>query len=257
MVLLPKRTASDGGTGMFLRYTSLLAVAFLCGFSAALAYQFRGVEMHDQRPGLTVDWVNQKDPVILRYGLPSDENYEKAIKENLRLLRARILLDGATVVSFYEKPKNPYEFFDSTIVIERHGFATRTYNICDLIKDQALALVYVAFLRSVNGETMLVCNYEGGGTGAQQGFAILHFSSTDFSLSTLPLTLYGKVVVFKSKPWLVELWSAKSGLRAYPNSYATQSCQLKNEYYRCESPKKLRGLFVPNSIIDPGIQIRP
>ena len=55
---------------------------------------------------------------------------------------------------------------------------------------------------------MLVCEYVGGAVGAIEGFAILRFSPDNIELHTLPLTDFGKVVVFKEKPEQAEIWSA-------------------------------------------------
>jgi hypothetical protein len=181
------------------RRVLFLFAAFL-SLCAARASMVRGVEVLDQRPGQTVDWENEGGSVVLRYSAPSDGEYDDAIHGNKRLVRGTIRLDAATTVSFYEKPKSPHEFLDSTIVVSRLGRPERTYHIGDLIKDQALTLGFVALFHSKDGKTILVCNYEVGATGGQQGFAILHFSSSGVALGTLPLTLFGKVVVSASHP---------------------------------------------------------
>jgi hypothetical protein len=106
---------------------------------------------------------------------------------------------------------------------------------------------------------MLVCEYEGGAVGAREGFAILRFSPAGFELHTLPLTDFGKVVVFKSKPEQVEIWSAlpdDMGSDADPMAYATQSCRWQAKGYTCGAPKRKLGRFSPASINDPGIEIR-
>jgi hypothetical protein len=156
---------------------------------------------------LTVDWVNQKAPAVQGFVRPSPNEYMKAIDDNKEVLRAKVALDGSTTVEFYERPKD-IDFYDSTIVVNRRGDASRSYNIGDLIKHQALSLAHVGIVPSGNGTGMLVCEYEGGAVGAREGFAILRFSPSSFDLHTLPLTNFGKVVVFSGKPDQVEIWSA-------------------------------------------------
>lgn len=207
----------------------------------------------------TVDWSNQKTPAVHRFVGPTPAEYMKAIDENKEVLRARVVLDGSTTVEFYERPKD-IDFYDSTIVVNRRGHASRSYNVGDLIKHQALSLAHVAIVPSEDGAAMLVCEYVGGAVGAREGFAILRFSSTGFELHTLPLTDFGKVVVFRSKPEQAEVWSAlpyPAGSDADPMVYTTQACRWQNDGYECCPPKRHRGHFPPAAINDPGIEIRP
>jgi hypothetical protein len=190
---------------------------------------------------------------------PSPAEYTKAIDEEKEVLRARVVLDDSTTVEFYERPKD-IDFYDSTIVVNRRGHASRSYDVGDLIKHQALSLAHVAIVPSGNGAGMLVCEYEGGAVGAREGFAILRFSPTDLELHTLPLTNFGKVVVFAGKPEQAEVWSAlpyTAGSDADPMVYATQSCRWESEGYKCSPPKRHQGSFGPAAINDPGIEIRP
>ena len=208
---------------------------------------------------LTVNWAKQEIPATHGFVRPSPAEYMKAIDENKEVLRARIVLDEATTVEFYEKPKD-IDFYDSTIVVNRRGVASRSYNVGDLIKHQALSLVHVGIVPSGKGAGMLVCEYEGGAVGAREGFAILRFSPSGFDLHTLPLTDFGKVVVFRSKPDEAEIWSALpdgAGADAGPMFYATQACRWQSDGYECSPPKRHRGRFPPAGIDDPGIEIRP
>ena len=249
------------GLCMLTRKFLFAALIFLSVASVARADNFRGVEMRNQQPGhLTANLVKRRAPILLSYVRPSFDEYDEAIGGNKTLFRGRIVLDEATVVSFYETPKD-VDFVNSTIVVKRRGSAAKTYNVDDLINHQALSLAYAALIRSDNDETMLVCNYADGFASMQpQGFAILHFSPSGVALNTLPLTDAGKVVVFKSKPWLAEVWSSlpePRGSVVEPRPYATQLCHWQREGYRCASPKRQKSFFSPLSVTDPGIDIRP
>lgn len=207
----------------------------------------------------TLDWSNQKVPATHMFVRPSPAEYMKAIDENKEVLRARVALDGATIVEFYERPKD-IDVYDSTIVVIRRGSARQSYKVGELIKHQALSLAHVGIVPSGEGTGMLVCEYEGGAVGAREGFAILRFSPSGFDLHTLPLTDFGKVVVFSSKPGEAEIWSALpggAGADADPMDYATQACRWQSDGYVCSRPKRKPGRFTPAAIDDPGIEIRP
>jgi hypothetical protein len=208
----------------------------------------------------TVNWKNQKTATVHAFVGPTPTEYQKAIDEEKEVLRARVVLDGATTVEFYERPKD-IDFYDSTIVVNRRGGAIRSYNVGELIKHQALSLARVGIVPSGDGSGMLVCEYEGSPTGGSEGFAILRFSPAGFELHTLPLTDSGKVVVFKSKPEQVEIWSALSDYVASdadPRNYATRACHLQTqEGYVCGPPKRKHRRFIPSDIFETGIEIRP
>jgi hypothetical protein len=225
-----------------------------------LCSQSSGTETQSAVAGnLTVNWENQKVPTTHVFMRPSPAEYMKAIDEEKEVLRARVVLDGSTTVEFYEKPKD-IDFYDSTVVVNRRGVASRSYNVGVLIKHQALSLVHVGIVPSGGGAGMLVCEYEGGAVGAREGFAILHFSPSSFDLRTLPLTNFGKVVVFRGRPEQAEIWSAlPDGAKsdADPMAYSTQACRWQSSGYMCDPPKRKRGRFSPSDINDPGIEIRP
>lgn len=208
---------------------------------------------------VTVNWSSQKTPTTRMFVRPSPAEYMKAIDNNRQVLRAKVLLENATTVEFYERPKD-IDLYNSTVVVSRQGKAARSYNIGELIKHQALSLVHIGIVPLPEGGGMLVCEYEGGAVGAREGFAILRFSPSDVELHTLPLTDFGKVIVFRAKPELAEIWSAlpdDAGSDADPRAYTTQACRWYAVGYECGQPKRKPGRFGPSSIDDPGIEIRP
>lgn len=229
------------------------APVVLCSQSSKAEAQSAGTD------SLTVNWANQEVPATHGFVRPSPDEYMKAIDENKQVLRARIVLGEATTVEFYERPRD-IDFYDSTIVVNRPGIPSRSYNVGDLIKHQALSLVHVGIVPSGKGAGMLIGEYEGGAVGAREGFAILRFSPSGFDLHTLPLTDFGKVVIFRSKPDEAEIWSALpdgAGADADPMAYATQACRWRSDGYECSRPKRKPGRFTPAAIDDPGIEIRP
>ena len=189
---------------------------------------------------------------------PDPEADRVAINEHKRVLRAEIAIDSSTTVRFYEEPTSE-TVYDSSISIERGGASVATYKVGRMIKHQTLRLVHAALIRS--GDTgMLVCEYEGGAVGAREGFAVLRFSPGRFELHTLPLTDFGKIVVFKGNPDKVEIWSALAddvGSVADERPYITRACRWQSKGYVCGPPRRKVGRFAPGAIDDPGIEIRP
>ena len=194
---------------------------------------------------------------IQTFPLPEPQADDAAISEHKKVLRAEIAIDSTTTVRFYEQPTSEL-IYNSTVSVERGGVPIATYNVGSMIKHQPLRLVHTALLRS--GDIgMLVAEYEGGAVGAKEGFAILRFSPAGVELHTLPLTDYGKVVVFRGKPEQVEIWSALDdnvGAAAADRSYSTRTCHWQLKGYVCDPPKRKSGLFTPSGISDPGFEIR-
>lgn len=211
-------------------------------------------------PGsVTINWSNQKVATIRTFLRPSPDQYMEAIDANNQILRATVLLGHSTTVEFYERPKS-IDFYDSTIVVNHQGQPPRSYRVGALIKHQALSLAHVGIVPYGNGTGMLVCEYEGGAVGAREGFAILRYTSAGFNLHTLPLTTFGKVVVFKSNPAKAEIWSALPndvGADAEARYYAAQTCLWYSDGYKCNARKRKLGRFGPAAIDQPGIEIRP
>jgi len=259
MARSPNSNNDEGRPCMLLPRVVLTALALLGPNSVALCSQSDGAETRAAlADGESMDWVNQKTPVIHMFLGPSPTEYMKAISENKDVLRSRILLDSSTIVEFHERPRG-IDFYDSTIVVSRREAASRTYNVGSLIGHQALSLAHVAIVPSGNGAGMLVCEYVGGAVGAREGFAILRFSPAGLDLHTLPLTDFGKVVVFKRRPERAEIWSALpygAGADADPMYYSTRSCRWKSNGYDCGPPRRKRGRFGPAAVDDPGIEIR-
>jgi hypothetical protein len=198
-------------------------------------------------------------PSIQTFPEPDPQADENAISQHSKVLRAEIAIDPTTTVRLFEEPTSE-TVYNSSISIERGRASIATYNVAKMIQHQTLRLVHAALIRSNSSEGMLVCEYEGGAVGAREGFAILRFSPAGFELHTLPLTNFGKVVVFRSKPERAEVWSAlpdDAGSNAAPMSYAMQSCRWRTKGYVCGTPKRMPGRFSPGSINDPGIETRP
>lgn len=201
--------------------------------------------------------VDSTGQAIQTFPLPEPQADRAAIDERKKVLRAQIPVTPSLTVRFFEEPTSE-TVYNSSITVESGG-SMSTYRIGELIKHQALRLVHTALIRS--GDTgMLVCEYEGGAVGAREGFAVLRFSQSGFTLHTLPLTDFGKIVVSKGNPEWAEIWSAlpdNAASTADERYYATRSCRWQPNGYVCGSQKRQSRRFAPGAIDDPGIEIRP
>jgi len=231
------------------RYAHAVLFVMLALFSEAARLQGQ------QQPVNTGKYGDAQS--IQTFPEPDPQADEDVIAGHKKVLRAEIAIDPTITVRFYEEPTSE-TVYHSSISIERGRTSIASYEVGKMIGHQPLRLVHAALIRSDDGG-MLVCEYEGGAAGTREGFAILRFSPGRFELHTLPLTDFGKVVVFRSKPEQVEIWSAlpdDAGPNAAPMAYATQICRWQVKKYSCGTPKRRPGLFSPASIDDPGIEIR-
>jgi hypothetical protein len=201
--------------------------------------------------------VDSSSQAIQTFPLPEPQADRVAIDERRKVLRAEILVTPSVTVRFYEEPTSE-TVYNSSITVEKGG-SVSTYRIGDLIKHQALRLVHTGLVQA-GDSGMLVCEYEGGAVGAREGFAVLRYSQIGFTLHSLPLTEFGKIVVSKGNPEWAEIWSAlpdNAASTADERYYATRSCRWQPNGYVCGSPKRQPRRFAPGAINDPGIEIRP
>lgn len=237
----------------------LIMLVLLAVASAGRAQQPAGDRDVDKGDATLINWADQKTPVIHGFVAPTPAVYMKAIDDHREVVRAKIVLDGATTVVLSERPKD-IDFYDSTVQVERKGQPIRSYKVGEMIRHQALSLAHVALVPAARASGMLVCEYEGGAVGARVGFAILRFSQSGFELHTLPLTDFGKVVVFRGRQERAEIWTALAdyvGSDADPRVYATRVCNWGLSGFTCGPPKRQPKTFAPGAINDPGIEIRP
>jgi hypothetical protein len=237
----------------------MVGMALLVVASAGLAQQSAGSTGEHDGGGPVIDWSAQKTAVIRQFIAPAPAEYMKAIDDEREVVRARIVLDASTTVELSERPRD-IDYYDSTIQVERKGHPVRRYKVGELMKHQALKLAHVALVPTSDASGMLVFEYEGGAVGAREGFAVLRYSPSGLEVRVLPLTDFGKVVVFRGRPELAEIWSALAdnvGSDADPRAYETRVCQWQPNGYLCGAPKRQRRKFAPGAIDDPGIEIRP
>jgi hypothetical protein len=234
----------SGFVGSWIRLPFLMAVMTLLSSSHDLSGQLK----YDQ----------QREGTVQTFPWPAARSDDSAINNHRKVLRAEVLIRPDTWVRFYEQPTSITEY-NSTVSVQHGQRVIATYPVGRMIQHQALRLVHVALLRSGDSGTV-VAEYEGGGVGAREGFAILRFSPSGVKLHTLPLTDYGKVVVFKNSPDQVEVWSADPdedvGSPVADRPYITRTCRWQAQAFLCGTTRRQLGVFTPGGISDPGIEIR-
>lgn len=198
-------------------------------------------------------------PEVQTYPVPDPQVYDNAMSRHRSIERARIALNTSISVDLLERPRS-IDDNDSILVLRVSSQPPKTFHIGHLIGHPQLRVVHTALVHTDSNSGMLVLEYEGGAVGAREGFAVLRYDRQSAQLHVLPLTDYGKVVVFRQNQGLAEIWSgdcANSSLDSDGCKYTTRMCTWKDEGYSCGHPLKKDGKFNQGDISDPGIEIRP
>ena len=197
-------------------------------------------------------------PEIQTFPEPDPQVDREAVSERKAIHRATIVIDKTMSVEVLEKPKSEINF-DSVVVVRKAGRESHTFDVGHMIGHRQLRLVHAALLRADDNSGMLVLEFEGGAVGAREGFAVLRYSPGLFQLHVLPLTDYGKVVVFRARPDSAEVWSgdcASISSDAGGCEYQRRICNWGDNGYTCSAPKEIKGLFNKGDISDPGIEVK-
>lgn len=205
-----------------------------------------------------IDWRTKKKPEIVSTPLPAVNIYLRAIADNNKIMRGEIDLPNKSKLIFNEHPKD-IDIINSEIAFNCSLEKSINLNVAESIGRNTLALVHVAILPRSNTTGIVVAEYEGGATGAREGFVIIRYSPKKCELAALPITDFGKVVISAKSPDELVLWSALSenaGSGVDPRPYTTKSCQWREGGYVCSAPKRQLGLFSPTAISDPGIVVQ-
>jgi hypothetical protein len=128
----------------------------------------------------------------------------------------------------------------------------------DEFSDQTLSISYLAILKRTSKETILICNFMSQPSELKEGFVVIRSISGTVRASALPLTTFGKVKVMDEGASLLELWSADSrkvGTANQRTTYTKRICRWTTTGYVCGQDLSVGGLYAPNSIIYPGIDM--
>jgi hypothetical protein len=228
----------------FATVTLLLLGAFLA------AYAWAEAQAAPTSPTGTSD--------IQTFPEPDAQVDSDAISKHRTIHRATIKVDETLTVDISERPQSDQNF-DSLATVRRINEKPQLFWIGRLIHHRQLRLVHAALIRSDGHSGMLVLEFEGGAVGAREGFAVLRYTTKNFRLNVLPLTDYGKIVVFRNQPTVADIWSgdcADISSDAGGCEYRTRTCRWSDDGYACAASQKAKGLFNKGDISDPGIEIK-
>jgi hypothetical protein len=185
-----------------------------------------------------------------------------SIAPNQALLQAKFEITNDTSVRVIEYPKSGDELdtYNSTVIVQR-GRAQTRYDIGKLIKGgTVLRLVEIVSLCTASDEGQIILAFEGGSTGAVEGFAILRFTPGVVEVKALPIANQGRIVVKDATARNVELWSASPGdaglCTACKKKYTVRECTVGQQDVDCARARTV-GRFAPDAFLKHRIEISP
>jgi len=176
-------------------------------------------------------------------------------------LQEKIVVNASTVAKVVEYPRDGVELdeYNSTIIIERNSERKR-YHIRDLIKHgEGLRLVEIAIVCSSLDSSTIFLGFEAGSTGATEGFAVIRSSPNSTNVFALSLVFQGGIVVKRSAPDDLELWSTTNSdvalCEACPKRYLVQNCKYNETSFVCTGRPELVGPLAPDRFMNRRIEI--
>jgi hypothetical protein len=177
------------------------------------------------------------------------------------LVQARIILDSSTVVKVVEYPQSGPGFDDSnsTIIVEQNS-TKKVFRIKDLIKyGSIMRLVEYATVCNSPDDSTIFLGFDGGSTGDFEGFAVIHSSPNGIEVMTLPYALQGRIVINRSTPDELELWSATDSdmalCGACKKHYFVRECRVGQKNVECIRRVGLVGPLNPDAFMSKRIDI--
>ena len=192
---------------------------------------------------------------IRAYTVPDAKADDDALSNHRTIQRALIKIDETLTVEVSERPTS-VDNFNTFVTTHSVNRKPQIFYVGRMIGDRPLRLVHGALLRSNSHSGMLVLEFEGGSVGAREGFAILRYGPEWVQLSVLPLSDYGKVIVFRDRQDLAEVWSGDCASMPSDSAgceYRRRLCTWSRTGYICDKSTNVKGLF---KISDTGIEIR-
>ncbi len=179
------------------------------------------------------------------------------------IVQARLSLDGNTTVRIVEYPRSGKDFdsYNSTIIGQR-GQNQKRYPIDRLIKGgSVLRLVEVASLCGSSNQGTVFLAFEAGSTGAAEGFALIQYSPKAVDVQALPMADQGRIVVKRTMPNEVELWSALGSdggieCEACKKHYSVRDCNVGQQSVECKQRPGAGEVLSPDKFMHARIEVR-
>jgi hypothetical protein len=179
------------------------------------------------------------------------------------LVQARFTLDERTTVRFVEYPRTGRDgdTYNSTIIIQR-GQEQKRYAMGRLMKEGGLLrIVEAAIVCTASTQGSIFLAFGTFATGASEGFAVIRYSSDTVDVQVLPWAEQGRIVVHRSAPDEVELWSATGDADRFhcdlcPKYYSVQDCHAGQQNIECKPRPGPRKVMDPSSFEGARIEVR-
>ena len=179
------------------------------------------------------------------------------------IVQAKLTLDADTTVRVIEYPKagRPLDSYNATIIVRR-GQDEKRYPMGKLMKDGALFRpVELASLCRSSNQGVVFIAFETPSTGMAEGFAVIQYSPESVGVQTLPPASQGRIVVHRTVPEEIELWSATGNAdifdcNACKKFYSIQDCLVGQRAVLCKQRSAPGVTGYPGKFIGARIQVR-
>jgi hypothetical protein len=192
--------------------------------------------------------------------LPPKDEDGKLISQ--MLARAKFRLNEETTLRIIEYPRSrgDEDTYNSVIVIEQAG-RHKEYPLASTIRGgSALRLLKSFSYCMSSGKGLLALSFQAGWTGSAQGFVLIPYSKDWIDVKTFPIVYQGRMVISRSDPNNVELWSSVPEDRhtcdACEKRYSIQDCKIGGRSTICKKRPNVEGPISPSQFIHESIKIQ-
>jgi hypothetical protein len=192
--------------------------------------------------------------------LPSRDEDGKLISHMLARAKFRLSEETTLRITEYPRSQGDEDTYNSVIVIKQAGHQKEYPLASTIMGGSALRLLksFSCCTRSVKG--LLVLAFQAGWTGSAQGFVLIRFSKDWVDVKTFPIVYQGRLVIRRTDPNTVELWSSVPEDRhtcdACEKRYSIQDCKIGGGSTICKKRPSVEGPISPSKFIHESIKIQ-
>lgn len=179
------------------------------------------------------------------------------------IVQMKLALDEKTILKVVEYPRSGKDLdsYNSTIVIQR-GQEPKKFSLKELIKGgEFLRLVEMARVCGSPDQGSIFLAFEAGSTGAAEGFAVVRYSPAAVDVQAFPMANQGRIVVQRTTPNEVELWSASGSAGgidcdACKKHYVVRDCNVGQDSVECKQQPGAGEVLSPDKFMRARIEVR-
>lgn len=156
-----------------------------------------------------------------------------------RLVQAQFRPDGRTLIKVIEYPRSgeKLDSYNSRIVIER-DHERKIFSVANLVTGRYFRVVESATLCMSDDRGAVFLAFAAGPTGATEAFIVIDLSEQGIAIQAFPTATQGRIIVKKSSPNEVQLWSASEAVGidcdACKKRYSVQDCRVEKTNVKCQ-----------------------